>query len=193
MRQQAMPGRVVLALTGLWLAGAVAVGASGVLRSLRPPAPQIVLVALTVLTIVALATVGGLRGWAAGVDLRVLVSVHLTRFIGFYFLYLWRRGELPYDFAVPGGVGDIIVAAGAMGVLLVRAEPARRRAVLVWNVVGLADILFVVATAVRLALHDPESMSALLRLPLCLLPTFLVPIIIATHVLIFVRLGVASR
>ncbi|HMQ14585.1 MAG TPA: hypothetical protein PKC49_01305, partial [Phycisphaerae bacterium] len=64
MRQKAMPGRVVLALTGLWLAAAVAVGASGVLRSLRPPAPQMVLVALTVLTIVSLATVGVLRRWA---------------------------------------------------------------------------------------------------------------------------------
>ncbi|MBW7905718.1 MAG: hypothetical protein LC135_00575 [Phycisphaerae bacterium] len=163
------------------------------LRSLRPPAPQIVLVALTGLTIGALATVGVLRRWAASVDVRVLVSVHLTRFVGLYFLYLWRRGELPYDFAVPGGIGDIIVAAGALGVLLVRDETARRRAVLAWNVVGLADILFVVATAVRLALTDPESMSALLRLPLCLLPTFLVPIVIATHVLIFVRLGVGSR
>jgi hypothetical protein len=35
---------------------------------------------------------------------------------------------------------------------------------------------------------DPDSMSALLRLPLSLLPTFLVPILIGSHVLLFWRL-----
>jgi hypothetical protein len=52
----------------------------------------------------------------------------------------------------------------------------------------LADILYVVGTAARLAFADPASMSALLRLPLALLPTFLVPLIIASHVFIFSRL-----
>ena len=43
--------------------------------------------------------------------------------------------------------------------------------------------------AARLAAADPSSMRALLRLPLSLLPTFLVPLLIATHVWIFVRLA----
>jgi hypothetical protein len=64
--------------------------------------------------------------------------------------------------------------------------------VLAWNVVGMLDIGFVVATAARLAAADPSSMRALLRLPLSLLPTFLVPLIIATHVWIFVRLRSAA-
>ena len=45
-----------------------------------------------------------------------------------------------------------------------------------------------VATAARLAAADPGSMVALLRLPLSLLPTFLVPLIIASHVILGVRL-----
>jgi hypothetical protein len=44
-------------------------------------------------------------------------------------------------------------------------------------------------TAARLAAADPSSMRALLRLPLSLLPTFLVPLLMATHVWIFVRLA----
>jgi hypothetical protein len=66
----------------------------------------------------------------------------------------------------------------------------RRRAYRAWNVLGLVDILLVVATAARLGIADPESMRPLLRLPLSLLPTFLVPLVIASHVVIARRLNV---
>jgi hypothetical protein len=59
----------------------------------------------------------------------------------------------------------------------------------VWNALGLIDILFVVAAASRLAMADPDSMNALLRLPLSLLVTFLVPLIIASHVVMLWRIG----
>jgi hypothetical protein len=60
---------------------------------------------------------------------------------------------------------------------------------MMWNTLGMVDIVFVVLTAARLALAEPESMAALLRFPLNLVPMFLVPLIIASHVLLFVRLG----
>jgi hypothetical protein len=132
-----------------------------------------------------------LRRFVWTVDLRALVLFHLTRFVGFYFLVLHARGELPWAFAVPGGWGDNVVAAtGLLLVLLVRPDrPGGRRAYLVWNVVGLLDILGVVLTAARLAFSDPASMRALLALPLSLLLTFVVPIIIATHVWMLGRLA----
>lgn len=129
--------------------------------------------------------------WLMAIDVRWLVGLHLTRFVGIYFLYLYGRGQLPYAFAVLGGWGDIAVASLAV-VLLLLGSPARtwrRIAYMLWNVLGLADILFVVVTAARLAAADPESMAALLRLPLSLLPTFLVPLIIASHVVLGVRLA----
>ena len=58
----------------------------------------------------------------------------------------------------------------------------------IWNTLGFIDILFVVTTATRLALRDPDSMVALLQLPLSLLPTFLVPLIVFTHIIIAIRL-----
>ena len=187
-------GGVVLAIGLVWLGLALALGASGRLQALRPPTPQLVLMGLTVAVLTVGAAVPALRAWALSADLRGLVALHLPRFVGIYFLVLYRRGELPYAFAVPGGWGDILVAGLAL-CLLIGGRPisrGRRRAYAAWNVLGLVDILLVVATAARLALANPESMAALLRLPLSLLPTYLVPLIIASHVLIAVRLAKAT-
>lgn len=152
--------------------------------------PQIILVTLTAGLLAAGLFVPGFRQWVETVDIRLVVALHLSRFVGVYFLVLYQRGELPYAFAVPGGWGDIVVASLAL-VLLISMRPSSlrgRRLYFAWNVLGLIDILAVVATATVQGVARPESMQALLRLPLSLLPTFLVPLIIASHVLIFSRL-----
>jgi hypothetical protein len=172
-----------------WFVAAAVFAATGRLARLEPPGPQFLLLLLTVALVVGGSTWPSFRLWLAGVNLRQIVALHLTRFVGIYFLVLYSRGELPYAFAVLGGWGDIVVAVGALGiVLLVPDLPARRGWIMAWNLVGLADILFVVATAARLAMADPASMQPLLKFPLGLLPTFLVPMIIASHVLLFRRL-----
>lgn len=178
----------VVAATCVWFAAAVAAGAAGFLRAARPPLPQVLIAGLTAALLLAMWTAA--RDWARRVDVRALVLVHASRFVGLYFLVLYGRGELPYAFAVPGGVGDIAVAVLALAVAAWArpGTPGGRGAILAWNVFGLADIVMVVATASRLAMADPRSMQALLHLPLSLLPTFLVPIIIATHILLFARL-----
>jgi hypothetical protein len=153
--------------------------------------PQAILVALTLALLAGFRWSGPFRAWALAVDIRALVLVHVTRLVGIYFLGAYRRGELPWAFAVPGGWGDIGVAVGALLVagLAPRRGPVGRAVYGAWNLLGLADILLVVATAARLALADPASMRALTVLPLSLLPTFLVPIIIASHVVIVARLA----
>ena len=132
----------------------------------------------------ALAIVRPLREWAFRVDIRRLIAFHLTRFVGIYFLYLYSRHELPYDFAVRGGIGDIIVATIALALLFaVRFRPA----IVAWNLLCLADIVAVVVTAARSEMAVPGSMHHLDQFPLILLPTFVVPVIIVTHVLMLLR------
>src|SRR5213079_3189682 len=128
-------------------------------------------VVLAVLAVVLGLARPTLRSWLMTVDERLLVGFHLTRFVGVYFLVLYGRGELPFDFAVPGGWGDIAVATLALGLIVGwRATGVGGWwAYSIWNVLGLIDIAFVVATAARLALTAPDSMQALLRLPLNLL------------------------
>ena len=181
---------LVPCLLGAWFLAALGVGGAGALVDLRPPWPQAILVSLTLATLLSLYRIGPIHSWAIHVDPRRLVAFHLTRFVGIYFLVLYSRGELPYEFAVIGGWGDIIVAAAAIPLMLTGPlTSGRRRLYLIWNVVGLVDILFVVATATRLALVDPASMAPLLRLPLSLLITFVVPVVIASHVWLFRRIS----
>jgi hypothetical protein len=151
-------------------------------------------VALTVWTLTALVLfacwkITLISAWALNIDLRWLVLFHLTRlFAGAYFLVLCQRGQLPCGFARPAGWGDIIVAVLTLAVLGAIRTQSAKKLLLIWNTLGLIDIVFVVSSARRFGLNDWQSMHALRELPLSLLPTFLVPLIIASHILIFVRL-----
>jgi hypothetical protein len=172
-----------------WLIAALLVGQRQLLARLPGPAVQGIVILLTALLLACYFKAAGFKAWIDRLDLRSLVLLHVTRFVGIYFLILYNRGELPYAFAVPGGWGDITVATLALLVCFVPlAGPARVRAITIWNVIGFVDILMVVVTAARLGLADLGQMRALTYLPLSLLPTFLVPLIIATHVMLFLRL-----
>src|SRR5260370_15651907 len=106
---------LVIGIVGLVVA--IALGASGALQHLRPPGPQVVLLALTGALLMAWRLNQTFRTWLYALDLRAIVALHLSRFVGAYFLFLYLKGELPFGFAVPGGWGDIIVATSA-GLLL---------------------------------------------------------------------------
>ncbi len=178
----------LLAIAAGWFLTALFVGETELLWILPGPAAQIILVGLTAAMLVVLRTCSSLRGWVKQIDLRWLIALHLTRFVGLYFLLLCARGELPRTFALPAGWGDILVATGAALLMLFWNGGRNRRMVLIWNSIGLVDILGVVLAAARLAFADRQSMQALTRLPLSFLPTLVVPLIIVTHIVIYMRL-----
>lgn len=180
----------VVPALGAWLAAALLIGALGWLGRLRPPGPQLVLLAITLVLLAVGRAWAPLREWLASVDLRTLLVPHLGRFLaGSAFLVLVARGALPREF-VQAGIGDVAVAvlAAALIAFVPPDRPGARRWYLAWNVLGLADILLVLATGVRLGMREPDVVSGFGRLPLALLPLFLVPLVLATHAWIFGRL-----
>lgn len=177
---------VTLVLLG-WLC--FAVGLSGWLHDASAQAVAVTVWTLTALALFACWKISPIRVWALNVDLRWLVLFHVTRFFaGAYFVLLCQRGQLPCGFARPAGWGDIVVAVLAVAVLGAMRTQLAKPLLLAWNTLGLIDIIFVVLSALRFGLKDWQSMHTLRELPLSLLPTFLVPLIIASHVLIFVLL-----
>ena len=176
-----------------WFLAALIVGRFDLLRNLPGAVLPGLLCGLAVLLLAACCGFPSLRAWLKTVDFRVLVLLHVSRLIGYASLVLYHRGQLPYALAVPGGWGDIIVAVLALAVVFLPMRAAlRQRACIIWNTFGFVDILLLVATAVRLGFTQPWQLGAWRRLPCCMLPTFLVPLIIATHVIIYVRLRVPT-
>jgi hypothetical protein len=177
---------VTLVLLG-WLC--FAVGLAGWFQNASALTVAATVWTLTALVLLACWKVRPIRVCVLNIDLRWRVVLHLTRlFAGAYFLVLCQRRLLPCAFATPAGWGDIVI--GVLAVALVSSMHIQfaKTVLLSWNTLGLIDIVFVVSSVLRFGLKDWQSMHALRELPLSLLPTFLVPLIIASHVLIFVRL-----
>ena len=181
---------VVRIVFWLWLAAAVFVGYHGVLRRAAPSAVPMTVLTLTIALVFAYRRITAFRTWVDSIDLRALVLLHVTRFVGIYFLLLGQRGVLPQRIAFPAGVGDIAVAILALVVVLLPlAEHTRQRAIYFWNIFGFVDILLVLYSGARTAFAGSRELAAFTSLPLSLLPTFLVPLILASHIAIFARLS----
>lgn len=173
-----------------WFLLAIWTGRQEWLGQLPPPAIPALVLTLTTLVFMAYRRITALRAWVDGIDLRWILALHLTRFVGFYFIWLHHRGLMPEAFAIPVGIGDVVTAAlAALIIVLPLAPESRRRAITIWNMIGMMDMIFVLLTAGRLAMSNAAGMQVMTYLPLSLLPTFLVPLIIALHLVIFVRLA----
>jgi hypothetical protein len=171
-------------LAASWFLVALSIGETETLRGLPAPAVPAIVASLAGALLLAYFKNRAFRGFVDDLDTRALLAVHLTRFVGFYFLYLASQGRLPRQVAIPAGWGDIVVALGALALVL-KPEP---RWIGLWNFVGLADILSVILAVARELLARRESMAEFTTLPLSLLPTFVVPLIVATHAALFLRL-----
>lgn len=181
--------RPFLTVMAIWFLAACAAGITGRVAAMTPPLPQIMIGAMTIVLILSGAFHSGLREWLAHVNLRGVVAFHVTRYVGIVFLLMYQRGQLAGEFALTAGWGDIIAATGALAITLSLADPISKPGLLLlWNTFGLADILLVVITATRIALHSPQDIQPLVVFPMSLVPTFLVPLIIASHVLVIWRL-----
>jgi hypothetical protein len=103
---------------------------------------------------------------------------------------------MPWQFALPAGIGDIVTASTAVAVaaLLARNAPGAHRATYAWCLFGIADI--VVATIVGamtspaaahlLALEAPNLLIA--SYPLVMHPFYGVPLGLMLHGLVLWRL-----
>jgi len=120
-----------------------------------------------------------------------LIGLQVYRVLGGIFLVGWLRGNVPGTFALPAGIGDVIVGLLALPVAVWLASGARggREAAIAWNLLGVADLVDAVAIGAITApgptqLLVPEIVnSAILQYPTVMIPAFIVPSSILLHAL----------
>lgn len=185
--------RPVWIALALWAALAVALGLSGAVTRLPPPAVAPVIWAPVIAFAFAYRRSEALRAFVRDLDLRAPVLYHMVRvYYGAGFLAEMEAGRIPELFARIAGPGDI--AAGLLALpaalLVTRRDRASRALALAWNALALADILAVMVTAqyTLFVLRDRRFFEALSRPPYAFLPVLVVPLVILTHGVIFLRL-----
>jgi len=125
------------------------------------------------------------RQFALSLNPQILTSVQTWRFVGFTFLLLQSRGGLPAIFALPAGYGDMFIGVTATLVAWKLANPARSNSFILWQMLGMADLVIAVGLGTTAGVLSPDglSMAAMTVLPLSLIPTFLVPLFFIIHVI----------
>jgi hypothetical protein len=101
------------------------------------------------------------------------------------FLVLAAYGLLPLAFAMPAGWGDIAIGATAPLVALKLANPRHRTTFIVWQLLGIADLVTAVTMGTLAGIIDPHGIptSAMTVLPMSLIPTFAVPLFFILHII----------
>jgi len=122
--------------------------------------------------------------------LRTLIGINAVRFVGITFLVLAARvSSRPCSRPGPGG-GHRHGGARARPRRAGEPRTALRRGLThAWNAFGLLDLVVAVGTATAVTLRGTTpGITAVLSLPLVVIPTFFVPLFLASHVVIFRRL-----
>ena len=118
-----------------------------------------------------------------------IVGVQFYRALGVIFLILWAAGRMPGAFALPAGIGDVLVGLLAPVVGIAYARSPRKSAgwLRVWNLFGIGDLVVAVTTGFLtspsqfqiVAFDDPNKLIS--AFPLVMIPVFLVPLSILLH------------
>ena len=187
-RQLVLPSAVFAAV---WVVLAFTLGArgffSGGVDDVVPP----IAYSLLPLAIAYLAylTISLVRAVVDEIPLHWMIGFQLYRAVGFVFLVAWSLGALPGAFALPAGLGDVAIGLSAPFVasLVKRGSPNARGAAVLWNVLGIVDLVVAVTMGVLtspgplhwLALDAPNV--AITAMPFVLVPAIAVPLSILVH------------
>jgi hypothetical protein len=150
----------------------------------QPPIPLGLAVLIPIGILVIWAAVSQpFRQFLLSLNPSTLTFVQAWRIAGFVFLVLYAYNILPGQLALPAGWGDIAIGATAPLVALKLANPHHRKSFIVWQLLGIVDLVNAVGMGVAARFINPHGIaaSAMTVLPMSLIPTFAVPLFMILH------------
>jgi hypothetical protein len=182
-----------------WLAISQYLGSANVyFARTENTAPTVLLGLLTPLMIatIGLWRSGNVASLVSAIPLHWLVAAQVFRVGGGIFLVLWADGRLPWQFALPAGIGDVTTGCFAVVVawLLAQKAPGASRAAYSWSLFGIADLVVAITMGAMtspgpahlLAFEAPNLLIS--SYPLVMVPTFAVPLALMLHGVVLWRL-----
>jgi hypothetical protein len=192
-------GVMAYGAVALWFTFALVMGMRGnyIAGPANPPLPLALTFGVPIFLFVFLYwTNSSLRAFSHTLDLKVITGLHLWRFVGLDFLINCAQGHLPAGFALPAGIGDLIIGLTTIPLLLaiLRNTPTARKWFVAWNIFGLMDLTLAVIFGI---LYSQSSLGILAgsgpttllmsQFPRSMIPTFFVPSFILLHLLALAR------
>lgn len=132
------------------------------------------------------------REYFKGIDQRRLIGLQIFRMIGVCFLIEMVRGYVPASFALPAGIGDLIVGSAA-AVLFICYQRTPRWSVVLITTLGLVDFALAFFFGFT-SLPGPAQLFAIGSVnqvnlfPTGMIPLFLVPYALVNHVISIINL-----
>jgi hypothetical protein len=139
---------------------------------------------------------GSITSLVSAIPLPWIVAAQIYRIGGGIIFVLWADGRLPWQFALPAGIGDVVTGCFALVVatLLARKAVTARRAVYAWSLFGIADLVVALTMGAmtspgRAHLFAFDAPNLLISsYPFVMVPTFGVPLALMLHGLVLWRL-----
>ena len=150
-----------------------------------PPAVAIQLVLAIVLMALCVALSPTLRGLLT--NQKNLLRLNVWRLVGAVFVALMVTGQVPALWALPAGIGDVLVGLAAFPVANRVDRPGGRRLAVIFNLLGLADLVVAIGLGTATSpgplhfLDTTPTAQLLTQFPLVLVPVFLVPLAFMVH------------
>ena len=118
----------------------------------------------------------------------LLIAVNTWRIVEIAFLWGMTQGILDPAFVIPAGIGDILIGVTAIpfAIFLWKGYSWSKYAVIVWTVLGIADL--VNAVTLGLITNPDFSTSTMATFPWILVPTVAVPTALILHGITLYRL-----
>jgi hypothetical protein len=181
-------GKIIATLIAAWFIAVLAASALHVFNTApgRPPLPLGIAFLIPIAVFWLWFRISeAFRRFVLALDPRSLTSMHSLRTGGFVFLVLYTYHLLPGLFALPAGLGDIAIGATATLVALRLASPHHRSNFILWQSLGILDLVTAIAFGAGASFIDPHGIptTPLTVLPLSLIPTFVVPLLLILHII----------
>jgi hypothetical protein len=157
----------------------------------RPGAPPLLPLAIFVPVLVGLVLLtrsGRLARALDAIPPEWLTGLQVYRMFGAAFLVQWGLGNLSARFALPAGIGDVLVGCLALPVAIrLRADPVGGRGMAIaWNILGIADLVIAITLGIigqiaRLRGAGDALPVNPIGYPLVMIPAFAVPLSLILH------------